>query len=79
MTHQAIDLEKALNDPKAVFGTPEDLLAEPDLDKETKLKILKRWSLDAEALARAEYEGLEGDAHSALRSVKLAIDRIEQE
>lgn len=79
MTHREIDLKKALNDPKAAYGTPEDLLAEPGLDKETKLKILKRWTLDAEALARAEYEGMEGDGSSLLQRVKLAIDRIEAE
>ena len=78
MTHDHIDMEKALNDPKAMFGTPEGLLSAPGLDIETKLKILKRWRLDAEALSRAEYEGMEGDSHSLLRSAKLAIDRIEK-
>lgn len=77
MTTREFDMEKALADPKAVFDTPERLLSRTDLDSETKLQILRRWSQDAESLARAEYEGMEGDGASLLRRVKLAIDELE--
>ncbi|MDX1486342.1 MAG: hypothetical protein R3229_17870 [Alphaproteobacteria bacterium] len=69
-------MHEALIDPKRVFGTPERVLSEPRLDRDTKLRILKRWRLDEEALSRAQYEGMEGDSEPLLRRVVEAIDRL---
>lgn len=69
-------MQDALIDPKRVFGTPERLLSEPRLERSTKLRILKRWRQDEEALLRAQYEGMEGDGNTLLRRVDEAIDRL---
>jgi hypothetical protein len=76
-----IDVEKALLDPGLVFKTPDELLADNDLTREQKIKILKKWEYDARELQVAEEEGMEGpqpvtlDAvHRALRSLGAPAD-----
>jgi hypothetical protein len=42
-----IDVEEALRDPKAFFTEPQDVVAHPQLSREHKLAILRRWEQDA--------------------------------
>lgn len=51
---EPIDLEKALVDPAAVFGTPEDVLDCAGLTREQKIEVLRRWEQDALALEELE-------------------------
>lgn len=79
-TAPAMDLDKALLDPAAVFHVPHDVLHAPGLSPEDKKAILLRWQEDAEALMRATEEGMppEGQCSPAelLRAVQLAIESL---
>jgi hypothetical protein len=70
----AFSLHKALMDPKSVFESPENVLADPRLDRRAKLEILKRWEHDARQLAVAEDEAMGGGEPSMLHRVLRAID-----
>ena len=70
------DYEKALRDPKSVYSTPEQVLADPRLDRYGKRAILKTWQQDAEQLLRAEDEGMAGGEGNMLRRVQRALDRL---
>lgn len=76
MSWQSYSIEDALTDPKRVFGSPDNVVSDPRLDRPTKLNILNKWHEDARALARAEEEGMEGDAPPMLSRVQQAIDRL---
>ena len=54
-----VDVEKALIDPALVFKTPEEVLADNELSREQKIKILRRWEYDVRELQVAEEEGME--------------------
>ena len=76
-----IDVEKALLDPGLVFKTPDEVLAEKDLSREQKIKILQKWEYDARELEVAEEEGMKGpklvsldDVLRALRSLGAPAD-----
>jgi hypothetical protein len=73
MSSKNYTIPEALVDPKRIFGTPELVLSEPRLDREAKLRILRNWEQDAEALLRAENEGMEGDGPALLQRVRRAI------
>lgn len=77
MAPQPFSIKKALMDPKGMFGTPENAVSDPRLDRSTKLEILRRWRDDAKALATAENEGMQGDEPSQLQRVQHAIGRLE--
>jgi hypothetical protein len=68
--------EKALEDPKSVYDTPEQVLADPRLDRHGKRAILNNWRQDAELLLKAEDEAMTGGEPNMLRRVKLALDRL---
>ena len=70
------DYEKALRDPKSVYATPEQVLADPRLDRYGKRAILKTWQQDAELLLKAEDEGMAGGEQNMLRRVRQALDRL---
>lgn len=68
--------EKALKDPKSVYDTPEQVLADPRLDRQGKRAILRNWRQDAELLLKAEDEAMTGGEPNMLRRVELALDRL---
>jgi hypothetical protein len=72
-------IDAALEDPAAHFAQPQDLLADPTLTKELRLKLLQRWEQDAERLEAAANEGMRGDEESMLQRVKQALLAVEQE
>jgi hypothetical protein len=67
---------RALEDPTSVYDTPEQVLADPRLDRQGKRAILKSWRQDAELLLKAEEEAMTGGEPNMLRRVKLALDRL---
>lgn len=76
-----IDVEKALLDPGLVFKTPDEVLAEKDLSREQKIKILQKWEYDVRELQVAEEEGMKGpqpvslsDVLRVLRSLRAPAD-----
>lgn len=54
-------LQRALLDPSAVFDSPEEVAAAPDLEDEDKIRVLQRWESDAEQLQVATDENMGGD------------------
>ncbi len=72
----AIDLERALLDPSAAFGTPEDVLADAALTSGQKIEILRRWEYDAAEVSVAVEEGMPGADNGLLRRILLALDAL---
>ncbi|MGF1612225.1 MAG: CBS domain-containing protein [Kiloniellales bacterium] len=72
MTRDDFDIRRALQDPRAVFGTPERVLSHPRLDRDRKRAILERWEQDERELAVAEEEGMGGGERSLLQQVHSA-------
>lgn len=76
MVRHDFDFRRALKDPKAEFGTPERVLADPRLDREGKRTILKSWEQDERQMAVAEEEGMAGGERDMLRRVLRALDAV---
>jgi hypothetical protein len=72
----AIDLDKALLDPAAVFAVPGDVVAHTALSREQKIEILRRWEYDANELDVAEEEGMGGGEKPRLRQIMLALEAL---
>lgn len=70
------DYDKALRDPKSVYDTPEQVLADPRLDRQGKKAILQTWEQDAQLLLKAEDEAMGGGEPNMLRRVELALNRL---
>ena len=49
-----VDIEAALQDPKAFFAEPQEVADHPQLSREEKLAILRRWEQDALRLSASE-------------------------
>jgi hypothetical protein len=76
MTKELFDLEKALNDPAAMFDEPDDVINMSGISNKNKLKILEQWEHDARSLAVAEEEGMAGGEESMLGRVLNAIAKL---
>jgi hypothetical protein len=68
-----VDIDKALVDPALVFKAPEEILANNELSREQKIKILQRWEYDVRELQVAEEEGMEGPQPVTLDVVLRAL------
>jgi hypothetical protein len=68
-----VDIDKALVDPALVFKAPEEVLANNELSREQKIKILQRWEYDVRELQVAEEEGMEGPQPVTLDVVLRAL------
>jgi hypothetical protein len=71
-----IDIGKALSDPAAIFSQPREIVGNPDLPRDIKLRLLRQWERDARALAVAEEEGMSGGEESMLGRVRLALQAL---
>ncbi|MEZ5850938.1 MAG: class I SAM-dependent methyltransferase [Hyphomicrobiaceae bacterium] len=69
-------LERALQDPAAVFSSPESVLAETTLSRSQKVEILMRWEYDAAEQAVALEEGMPGRETGMQRRVLLALGQL---
>lgn len=78
MSTETIDLEAALQDPAAVFASPESVAAHAALSREQKIDILRHWEYDASELEVATEEGMPGggDGSELLRRIILALDGL---
>lgn len=65
-------LATALIDPARVFDSPDDVLADADLEDAKKIEILRRWEYDARETLVAEEEGLAPKEPSGLLDQILA-------
>lgn len=76
-TREELDLQAALRDPSAAFESPRALAQDPRLEREDKMRILRRWESDARALAVAEEENMAGGERPMLEQVLEAIKLLE--
>ena len=74
-----VDIDKAMLDPVSVFASPDDVLSEQSLDREQKIKILRRWEYDARELEVAEEENMGGGPPGILDEVLHALHRLNAE
>ena len=71
-----VDIEAALQDPKAFFAEPQEVADHPQLSREEKLVILRRWEQGALRLSASESEGMGGGEESMLGRVERAIQAL---
>jgi hypothetical protein len=72
-----VDLEAALKGPQDFFAEPQDVADCPQLSREEKLAILRRWEQDALRLSESESEGMGGGEENMLGRVKRAFWYVE--
>ena len=73
-----IDVEQALQHPRAVFAEPNDVVDHPKLTRDVKLAILREWEQDARRLSASEGEGFCGGEESMLGRVEHAITLLQR-
>lgn len=71
-----IDVQKALLDPTAVFKHPHDVVTQPDLTRDQKIEILRRWAYDAKELQTASDENMTGTSEDRLTDVLDALHAL---
>jgi hypothetical protein len=71
-----IEIEAALRNPTGCFKEPQDVAEHPQLSREDKLAILRRWKEDALRLSASEAEGMGGGEESMLGRVERAIQTV---
>ena len=74
-----VDFEAALQDPKAFFAEPQDVADYPQLSRDEKLAILRRWEQDALRLSASESEGMGGGEENMLGRVEREIKMVREE
>jgi hypothetical protein len=74
MTIATIDLERAKLDPGSVFRVPADVVA-AELSSDEKKAILLRWEADAEALLRANEEGMPATGNRSAAELLSAVQQ----
>jgi hypothetical protein len=72
------EYERALHDPRAVFGEPKEVLAHQDLTTDQKHAILESWRHDALRLSASEGENMAGGEEAMLQRVCDALRELEQ-
>lgn len=71
------DYDKAIKDPTLVYRTPGDVLADPGLNDEQRLQILKRWEQDQRELQVAQEEGMSGGEENILKEILDAMETLD--
>ena len=79
-THAGLpDLERALVNPAAVFGSPDEIVRHPLLTIDCKREILARWAWDEHLLELATAEGMTEGEPSRLQEVRAALRLVSDE
>jgi len=73
-----VDFEAALQDPKAFFSEPQDVVDYPEFSRERKLAILLQWEQDALHLSTSESEGMVGGEENMLGRVEHALQMVRE-
>jgi hypothetical protein len=79
MPNRPIDIKHAEQDPAEVFLSPEEVLQHESLSHDEKVRILRRWRLDALNLEVATEENMPGGNGSMLESITKALMELEGE
>jgi hypothetical protein len=67
------DFKQALRDPRSVYETPEQVLADPRLDRQGKRSILETWQQRVGGRPRADAEPACGADANLMRRVDSAL------
>ncbi len=67
--------EELLQDPRASFDSPAQIVNSKDLNKAQKIELLRRWEYDVEQLQAAEGEGMDSNRNEGEMLQKL-IDAL---
>jgi hypothetical protein len=66
-----MDIDRAMKDPRSVFGTPEALSKSSELTAEQKRAVLMQWKDQLEQLQAADDEGMQQNAATTGRADDL--------
>lgn len=72
----SLDVDRALIDPAATFGSPDEVVRDAQLPIRKKIEILCRWAYDSAELSVAEEEGMDGGESTDMGAVLKALDQI---
>ena len=70
-------LTRILQDPAAVYDSPNAVLQDNRFNDEQKLEILRSWEQDERELEVAEEEGMAGGKRSILADILAAMNRLD--
>jgi hypothetical protein len=73
ITNESGKLREAKQNPSAMFGEPQEVLAANDLSKDEKRAILEQWKVDAMQLQQAADENMTGGEPSRIEDVVEAL------
>jgi len=76
MDPSPIDFDAALRNPPAVFSSPEEVLAHPELSIQQKIDILKQWECDVRDELVAADQGMPGGHDGMLRRILLTLEQV---
>ncbi len=72
-------IQRAIDNPAACFSRPRDVLADVDLSREDKIRVLKRWEYDARLLEVAQEENMIARTPSALSEILDSLHALDAE
>jgi len=78
MTHQ-LDIRAAKTNPSKYFQTPQQVLTHPDLNRQSKIDILRQWEVDARLMSVAEDENMGDGERGHLGAVVSALIALDDE
>lgn len=73
-----IDVARAKISPADEFARPQEVVDNRSLDKSDKKQILNQWQVDADALSRANDEGMGGGEPTELDEVQHAQRKLDK-
>lgn len=75
---KTLDVDAAVLDPAAHFGSPMDVVNDKRLTTTDKHRILESWVRDAELLSQAESENMQGPERTRLQEANLALRELQK-
>lgn len=70
------EIERALNNPSAVFGRPRDVLTREGLTREQRIEVLRRWAYDEQQILVAQEENMTGSRPPVLDEILAALREL---
>lgn len=67
---KVVDLQRILDDPAAFFEDPEDVLKRNDLDRQSKIAILRSWKRHDKDFSRRTGKRLDGEPPRLARIIR---------
>lgn len=70
--------QKILQDPSAIYETPEDVLKDDSLSKDEKRQVLNQWRYDAIQLQTGDAENMSGGEESPLDKILQCLRHLDR-